>query len=194
VGRIAGARTEDTRQRLLEAAAEEFDRRGFEGARVADIAERAGLSNGALYGHFRSKSDLLAAALSDRGARQLDILFLHADGRTIADLLAGIGRTLDRLPEEASGLIVEALVAARRDAAVADVTGRHLTEVEDRVAGLVRSGQADGVVDRELDAGALAHFCVMAVLGAMLLQPVSRPQPGWADLIGRFASAVSTSR
>lgn len=35
---------------------------GYDGTRVADIAAAAGVSNGALYAHFGSKTDLLSAA------------------------------------------------------------------------------------------------------------------------------------
>jgi AcrR family transcriptional regulator len=194
MGRIAGVTAEETRQRLLDAAAAEFDRRGFEGTRVADIAAGADLSNGALYGHFRSKSDLLSAALTERGGRELDSLFRDADGRSIADLLAAIGRDLNRLPPERGGLMVEALVAARRDSEVAEVSSRHLAEAEQWLAGLIREGQAEGTIDATLDAPALTRFCVMLLLGAMLLTPADLPavgKAGWGGLIERIAEAVT---
>lgn len=64
--RIGGAvRQEDsTRQRLLDAATEVFLEKGFEGTRVAEIARRAGLTTGAIYGNFDNKADLLTAALA----------------------------------------------------------------------------------------------------------------------------------
>lgn len=194
MGRIAGVTAEETRQRLLAAAAAEFDRRGFEGTRVADIAAGAELSNGALYGHFRSKSDLLSAALTERGSRELSELFRDADGRSIADLLAAIGRNLNRLPPERGGLMVEALVAARRDRDAAEVSSRHLAEAESWLIGLIRAGQAEGTIDAEVGADALARFSVMLLLGAMLLTPTDLPavgKPGWADLIERIEEAVT---
>lgn len=194
MGRIAGVTAKDTRRRLLEAAAAEFDRRGFEGTRVADIAATAELSNGALYGHFRSKSDLLSAALTDQGGRELEALFQDADGRSVADLLTAIGRSLDRLPAGRGGLMVEALVAARRDPEVADVSSRHLTEAEAWLAGLIRDGQAEGAIDAGVEAGALARFCIMLLLGSVLLSPATLPPlpgAGWAGLIGRIADAVT---
>ncbi|HMC40115.1 MAG TPA: TetR family transcriptional regulator, partial [Acidimicrobiales bacterium] len=153
--------SEETRRRLLDAAAAEFDRRGFEGTRVADIAAGAALSNGALYGHFRSKSDLLSAALTDVGGRELEALFQGADGRSIAELLAAIGRGLPRHPQERGGLMVEALAAARRDPEVAEVTSRHLAYGQGWVIGLIRDGQAEGTIDPGLDAEAMARMCVM---------------------------------
>ena len=49
--------------RLLDAAAEVFAERGYEGAGVAEIARRAGVTTGAIYSRFTGKADLLAAAL-----------------------------------------------------------------------------------------------------------------------------------
>lgn len=46
-----------THQALLDAARDEFARRGLERARVEDVARRAGVSKGAFYLHFRSKEE-----------------------------------------------------------------------------------------------------------------------------------------
>jgi TetR/AcrR family transcriptional regulator, fatty acid metabolism regulator protein len=57
-----------TRERILQAATEVFARRGFHGARVADVAESAGIAYGLVYHHFRNKDDILAAIFSERWA------------------------------------------------------------------------------------------------------------------------------
>ncbi len=54
-----------TRERLLDAAAAVFTRRGYDGASVDDIAEAAGFSKGAVYANFESK-EALFLALFDR--------------------------------------------------------------------------------------------------------------------------------
>jgi TetR/AcrR family transcriptional regulator, fatty acid metabolism regulator protein len=59
-------RSARTRERILAAATEVFARRGFHGARVADIAEQAGIAYGLVYHHFRNKDDILAAIFSER--------------------------------------------------------------------------------------------------------------------------------
>jgi TetR/AcrR family fatty acid metabolism transcriptional regulator len=59
-------RSARTRERILQAATEVFARRGFHGARVADIAELAGIAYGLVYHHFRNKDDILAAIFSER--------------------------------------------------------------------------------------------------------------------------------
>src|SRR5947207_1909 len=58
--------TAATRSRLVDAALEIFARRGYDGASIDAIAAQAGLTSGALYGHFASKDDLFIAA-AERG-------------------------------------------------------------------------------------------------------------------------------
>ena len=55
-----------TRQRILEAAGRRFKQDGIDGAGVAAVMSDAGLTNGAFYGHFSSKEDLVANVLADQ--------------------------------------------------------------------------------------------------------------------------------
>ena len=57
------ARREETRRRLLDAAAELFAERGVDGASIDAIAERADRTSGAVYDHFGGKDGLLFALL-----------------------------------------------------------------------------------------------------------------------------------
>lgn len=50
-----------TRALLLDAAARVFARRGYDGASIAEIAEEAGFSHGAVYSNFADKEDLFLA-------------------------------------------------------------------------------------------------------------------------------------
>lgn len=58
-----GERRAETRQRLLDAAAELFAQRGIDGSSVDAIAERAERTSGAIYDHFDGKEGLLFALL-----------------------------------------------------------------------------------------------------------------------------------
>lgn len=57
---------DQSRERLLVVALELFAAGGYRGTSIAQVAERAGLSQSGLLHHFRSKADLLAAALDHR--------------------------------------------------------------------------------------------------------------------------------
>jgi AcrR family transcriptional regulator len=55
------ARSRATRERLLAAAEKVFAERGYDGAKLADIAEEAGVSVGAVYFRFKDKDALFLA-------------------------------------------------------------------------------------------------------------------------------------
>ncbi|MFD9591937.1 ScbR family autoregulator-binding transcription factor [Kitasatospora sp. NPDC059973] len=65
-------RSERTRGRLVAAGAELFDRSGYAGATLADIASAAGVTKGALYFHFSSKEELARAVVehAERALRE----------------------------------------------------------------------------------------------------------------------------
>lgn len=60
------------RRRLLETAAGEFARVGFDRASVDTIAERAGVAKGTVYLYFRSKDALFRAVLAELRRRLAD--------------------------------------------------------------------------------------------------------------------------
>src|SRR5262245_56017676 len=161
MGRIAGVTAAETRARLLRAAADVFAQRGYDGTRVADIAAAAGVSNGALYAHFGSKAELLVAALRTHGRQLLAELLAADPDRPIGEALLAIGRMLPRRRDACGYLIVEALVAARRDQDVARPMRDYTGERGEWLADLVRAGQAGGELDPALSPTALAHFCLL---------------------------------
>ena len=75
---MAQARAEVTRQRIIDAAVDLFNERGFGETGLADVLQRAGVTKGAFYYHFDSK-DALAVAIID----QFQIAIRDAFRRTI---------------------------------------------------------------------------------------------------------------
>lgn len=59
------ARGRRSRANLLEAAAEVFAERGYAATRIADIVQRAGMSQGAFYRHYPDKNEILLAVMHD---------------------------------------------------------------------------------------------------------------------------------
>src|SRR6266699_743949 len=60
--KVSREQAAQNRERIIEAAAQLFRERGFEGIGVADLMKKAGLTHGGFYGHFSSKDDLIAEA------------------------------------------------------------------------------------------------------------------------------------
>jgi AcrR family transcriptional regulator len=66
---------EERSRRIVETVVELAERGGFEAVRLRDVADQAGVALGTLYRRFRSKEDLLVAAL-EREAEQLEARML----------------------------------------------------------------------------------------------------------------------
>src|SRR4026209_252539 len=70
-----------SRQRIVEAAGRRFKEDGIDGAGVAAVMSDAGLTNGAFYGHFTSKEELVANVLADQLRTQRGNFDTQADDR-----------------------------------------------------------------------------------------------------------------
>jgi len=64
----ARAQTPQTREKILGAALEVFSSKGFHGATVDEVAERAGLGKGTVYRHFSSKRELFSELIRSKVA------------------------------------------------------------------------------------------------------------------------------
>lgn len=85
-----------TRERIIEAAGKLFHAEGIRAVSVDAVAEKAGLTKRALYYHFRSKDDLIAAYLETRDQPNLALFqrwFAETEGTT-ADKVQGIFQNL----------------------------------------------------------------------------------------------------
>lgn len=55
---------QETRNKILDAAAEQFRAKGYDGQGVDGLAKAAGVTNGAFYGHFASKAEAFETVVS----------------------------------------------------------------------------------------------------------------------------------
>jgi AcrR family transcriptional regulator len=192
MGRIAGVTPEETRRRLIQAAGRVFAERGYEGARIADIAREAGLSSGAIYAHYGSKAELLLEATRSHGADELNQLLDGNELMSIPDVLLALGETIERRSRTDGSLLAEAIVAARRDPEVAAVLADHVGQSEGFFASLIRHAQRRGDMDPEVAPDAVARLCFMIALGSLVLRALDLPRTDsadWSDLIHRIVDS-----
>lgn len=72
--RLQAEKSASTRTRLLEAAIDCLVDLGYSRTTTVDVAERAGVSRGAMLHHYPSKADLLYAAMEHLHAKRMDDL------------------------------------------------------------------------------------------------------------------------
>lgn len=105
-----------TRERLLELAGRLFVDRGYDAVSLRDIADAAEVTKGAIYGHFRSKGQLLAEVIRT----QLAARDAQLDPETAsADPLAMVEQFISPGSRELRLLQIDAAAAARHDPDVA---------------------------------------------------------------------------
>ena len=184
-----------TRERLLDAAAEVFCERGYEGTTVAEVARRAGLTTGAIYANFKDKAELLLQTI-ERGSAQAvaDLEAAREAGMSAADrLLMMGGRMIANRDWVDQRLFVEMFTAARRDPDVDRRVAGTLAAMEHEIARLMERAQAEGDVDSRWDPAVLARFCMALGVGFTHLANtgLADPDPGeWAALLERVLDSV----
>lgn len=158
-----------TREALLEAAVAEFSSRGFEAATVAGIAQRAGVTTGAVYAHFRSKLDLLLEALGLGTADRFLEVALGAARAPATELADELARGLVRAPMGRRGiLLLDIIVFARRDAGVAEALARMVATHQEAFVRMTRAGVEAGLIDPALPDDELARLVLALAFGMMV--------------------------
>ena len=64
----------DVRQRLLEAAIQEFAQNGYDAANINTISLNAGFAKGTIYNYFPSKMELMLAILEESGSAHFNFI------------------------------------------------------------------------------------------------------------------------
>src|SRR5947208_11975 len=125
-----------TRQRIVEAAGRRFKQDGIEGAGVAAVMSDAGLTNGAFYGHFKSKEDLVANVLADQLRAQRQSFDSQPSDRAGLEAFVRSYLSPQHRDQRADGCPSAALLdeIARRPVATRQVFSDELTNEIDDIA------------------------------------------------------------
>jgi AcrR family transcriptional regulator len=161
-----------TVERLVAAATEIFQAKGFARASVGEIAEAAGYSKGAVYANFTSKEALFAAVQARRQASQGDSLVTAVhDAGTVEDLIERVGRWHSRhVRENAEHFVLdgEFWLLAARNAELRQLIAAAFREGTDNTAGLIAAETARRDLALPLDPTTIARVLVALQYGLEL--------------------------
>lgn len=183
---------DEIRAALIDAAAQVFAEEGYSGARVQSIAERAGLTTGAMYNRFSGKSELLLEALDLHTSALVNELATAELSAT--DLLETVGVALLDDQSPASALLLEAFMAARREEDIADRLRPRLADERARLAKLVDADKDGGVIHRDLDTNAVVTLCQSVSLGMRMLSVIDAEMPdpqAWQEQISALLMSIA---
>jgi TetR/AcrR family transcriptional regulator, cholesterol catabolism regulator len=160
-------RAVERREQLIDTALTVFAQKGVQGATVKDLAEAAGVAPGLMYHYFRSKEDLLRAALERRYFMpELRRRLAEATGRPASEVLSDVAIAFAAMLGENRALVrvvfQEALLA---NPLVAERVERGQREAIAAMTAYLQSRVATGEL-RPHDAAATARLLLFAVLMA----------------------------
>ena len=162
-----------TRRAVLDCAFEEIHRSGFRAASLEAILERSGVTKGALYHHFGSKTELGYAVIEEAVRPWVEESWrpvLEADDVIAAAITLARELPRRRLPRlltmgcPFNNLINE---MAAVDAGFRTRLQAILDDWRDGIVDGLRRGQASGHVRRDLNPQAAAAFIISAVEGSV---------------------------
>jgi AcrR family transcriptional regulator len=186
---------EATRARIIELASDVFANEGYGAASIRDLADRSGLSTGAIYGSFRSKAELLAEAVdaliaSDEASLPSSVV----EQMSLPDIDAYQYENVTKR-DRFRTLLLEAAVAARTDPDVQERLNDAVTPHIEMATDVHEEWKERAGVDRELDMRALVLLLWSADLGLAVFDAMGfdRPDPHtWAELMRRLLKSLET--
>jgi AcrR family transcriptional regulator len=172
------ARSEATRQLLLETSLDLFARNGYEATSVDTICRKAGLSKGAFYHHFTGKQELFLALL-DQWLSGIDLQLdaIRAEAPTTAAALRAMADTARAIFAVARGrlpMFLEFWTQAQHNRTVWKATVEPYRRYQAYFAELVREGTKDGSL-RRVNPENASRLLVSTAVG-WLLQSVLDPE------------------
>lgn len=121
LGKRTAAESQVTRKALLKAAASEFAAHGLNGAKLEAIADRAGVTKGAVYSHFNGREDLLVKACRS-ALRELDLFAVALDAPDIETFMSETLQVILAPKGEAFRMLnIEVHLAATRSNVMAEL-------------------------------------------------------------------------
>ncbi|HTO68357.1 MAG TPA: helix-turn-helix domain-containing protein [Myxococcota bacterium] len=180
------AHGEESRQRILDAAAEIAGERGYDGTSIALVSERSGLPASSIYWHFQDKDRLLAAVIERSFARWLDGMSAwlrpRAEQSRLEHLRLGLRTTAKALLDSPEFLRLGLMLALERRPAEASARTRFL---EVRARTMERLVAAFAAQFPELDARGAHSLATLTMAAADGLFIAHELDPG-LDLGAHF--------
>lgn len=181
----------ETKARVLQAAIREFSERGFDGARVDQIAQRAGANKFSVYAYFSSKDELFRAVLERTyetfRSHQTDAEFGEMEPqRALERFVRSTFAAFEAVPEIIPLAASENLHEAQHLKSTPRILALYAT-LHENLAGLLARGEAAGTFRKGLDPVELYLFIsaltahhmthrhsLGALFGVDLMNPIRR--------------------
>jgi len=169
---------EQTRRKIVEAAAPIFNQRGYEGTSLNDLMEATGLKKGGIYRHFSSKEELAAEAFDYNWGAACELRLRHLDKKAngVEKLKQLIANFIDHRSPVAGGCPVlnTAIDADDGNAVLRTRAGKALRSWLIRLQDIVKDAQKQGEIRPDADPEAVATVIIASLEGALMMSRLQR--------------------
>jgi AcrR family transcriptional regulator len=177
------ARSEATRRKIIDAAVDLFNERGYAASGLGEIIDRVEKTKGALYYHFDSKESL-ACAIIDEGAATVLAAFdtvSTSPAPALESLIHGVFVVSDLLHTDK--LARTGIQLARTMGDFADAASRAYSSWHTAMGTKARLAQEQGDLREDIESEVVAELVITTLLGAEL---ISTPVSAGSDLTDRL--------
>ena len=178
VGGKTMTKGEQTRRRIVAAAAPIFNQHGYEGSSLNDLMEATGLKKGGIYRHFSSKEALAVEAFDYTWGAAWNARMLHVDEKAkgIEKFKQLIANFVDCRPAVAGGcpILNTAIDTDDGNPALRSRAAKALRSWLARLQTVVKQAQERGEIRADLDPKAVATVIVASLEGALMMSRLER--------------------
>ena len=169
---------EQTRRKIVEAAAPIFNKCGYEGSSLNDLMEATGLKKGGIYRHFSSKEELAAEAFDYTWDAAWNARLLHVDEKAngIEKLKQLIANFVDHRAPVAGGcpILNTAIDADDGNPVLRARAAKALRSWLTRLQTIVEQAQERGETRPGVDPKGVATLIVASLEGALMMSRLQR--------------------
>jgi len=167
-------KAERTRTYIMEKTSPLFNQKGLDGTSLLDLTSATGLTKGALYGNFKDKEDIRAAAFrySVRQVKEMVRTHLEAgdtNKKRLLALLEFYARYVLNPPVPGGcPLLNTAVESDDHNTFMRSLVARELVDTVDFISGLLQKGVEAGEFKKDINAHELAYVFFCSVEGALM--------------------------
>jgi AcrR family transcriptional regulator len=163
-----GADSAETRARILRAAREVINERGYEAANFQAIASRAGLSRPTMHYYFHAREEIYDCLIAEAYSIVADCIAQAKRQDTLMNQLTTFAMAADRsgfADQSMLRFVITARLESHRCASLRDNPGPVVAAVQSFYASVVEDAIARGELPAETDASAVVSMLLAMFLG-----------------------------
>jgi TetR/AcrR family transcriptional repressor of nem operon len=179
---------EETKEKILEAAAKLFQRKGFGATSINDLLEATGIKKGSLYFHFPGKDALGLAFLEKARTEFLEFVDMSLTGDTPGNRLDNFLNQVIKTHKERD--FVGGCIFGNTALEMGDTENRFAVFIEkvfeewaEKLRKVVSAAQDSGEVSRDLPADVLVSHMVAAIEGGIMLARLKKDEKPLRDVL-----------